>query len=559
VAAPAAAPAQPAGPSAPAAPQADSFQAGSAAARPFTGPAAAASAPDLAEIRKARDSAGLKSTAPKLPPELHNPARASVSVADLRALERTAGGELSVSDLAKAFPNARINGKGATLAEIARKPTGKAGPDGVPLTLGAATIDRNGDLDVSKLYRAEIAKNNQNLIMRKGDEYPVPLEHTIRNSELVVREDSHKKALQAAGFPSKDGALRIDMKDMAQVHKALKTLGLDPGNAAQIDKELKQQGVSAPLSGDDQLRRVLAGKLDSAKNEFDIDDRLVDRVGDHNHEIRPTVYASAKVSPEHLDDVILTYKRFNNQSYAGQGDWATQLLGKDKASQHEGDSEATFIKIHTQTHEVQSLLAARHYYAERYDKKDLEALKQRTGREDLTTSISYKAHGSRLAEMTEKNVDAGHGEDGAKWYDPRDHVFKDQYMGLKDTGPGGKAEFIPKDRINLVLESDDRQSLNLNTRFGATRKGLMGTKILDVFNDGTPADRFGGTEWYYKQEKLNLEGNALDKAARKVADTAKDVGNAVVDTAKDVGRAAAKGYQTAKSTVARFLKKLVDW
>ena len=563
------APASTAGPARPAtapAAKTDTFQSGPAEAKLFGAAApATASAPSATDIQKARDAAGLKSTAPKLPPELHDPARVSVSTADIKGYERMTGQPLSVKDLAVAFPNAKINVKGAPLTEINRKPTGQVGADGMPVTLGAATIDKNGDLDVSNLYRKEISQNNQNLLMKKGDEFPVPLQHTIKNSVLQVAEESQKKALSSAGFPSKDGALQIDMRDMSQVKKALEAVGVSPANPGQIDKELKQQGVTVPMSSDDQLRRVLVGKLDSPKNVLDIDDKVVEHAGNHNQDIQPTVYASAKVSPENLDSVILAYKRFNNQSYAGQGNWVTEVLGKDKASQHEFDAEATFVKINTTSHQLEQVMAARHYFGEVYSKKDVDDLKKRTGRDDLTTSVSYLAHGGRLAENTEQNKWAGHGDDGVKFYDPRDHILKDKFMGLKDA-QSGAAVLIPKEKVNLVVESDDQQSLNLKTHFGETRTGILGTKVMDIYNDGMPPDRFFGTDWYYQHEKLATQKDKVERAVDTVVDTVKDAGRAIgrgaehaVDAVKTAGRATVQGFHVAKAKVSGFLKKLVDW
>jgi hypothetical protein len=554
----AAAPAAPVTPAAPAtAPRTDSFQAGPSAAKAFGSPAAPSPPPSLVEIRMARDAAGLKSTsAPKLSPELYSPTRAAVSTADIRGLERTAGQDLSVADLAKAFPNARINGKGATLAEIAKKSTGKVGSDGLPITLGAATIDKNGDLDVSDLYRKEIAANNQNLLIKKGDELPVPLSYTAKNGDLRVREEAHKQALAKAGFPTKDGDPMINLRDAAAVNKALQALGVDPSNKAQIAQELQKQGVKVPLSEEDQARRVLLAKLDSSKNEVVIDKHIVENPGDHNQGIQPTVYASAKVSPEHLDDTVLLYKRYNNQSYAAQGNWVASVIGKH--SQHQFDQEATFVKINTTSHELEQVMSARHYFGEVFNKSDIDALKQRTGRDDLTTAVSYLGHGSRLADTGEKDTWAGQGDDGVHRFDIRDHILKDQFMGLNDAKSGG-AMLIPKEKVNLVVESDDKQSLNLDLHFGETRKGILGTSIADVYNDGMAPDRFGGTDWYYQHEKLAGEKTGLEKFVDGAVDKVKDFGAATVDTAKKVGHATAEGFSTAKRTVSNFLKKLTDW
>ncbi|MBI2568574.1 MAG: hypothetical protein HYV63_16250 [Candidatus Schekmanbacteria bacterium] len=485
-------------------------------------------------------------------------ARQSVSLEDVRAREAQVGRSLSVGELARTYPNARLQGRGETLAEIARTPLNKQGPDGAELTLAAATIDRNGDLDVSHLFREELRAHNQNLLIEKGDELPVPLEHSIRNADFVIRDAEQRERLQQAGFRARDGAVRIDMSDMAQVDKALRATGVDPKDAAQVAADLRSQGVATPMSGDDQLRRALLGRLDSPRNEIDIDDRLVDHVGDHNAGITPTVYASAKVSPEHLDEVILAYKRYNNQSYAGQGSWVTQLLGKDEASQHEFDSEATFVKIGMRDHEVESVLAARHYFGELYEQDDLAALRDRTGRDDLTTSVSYKAHGSRLAENEEVDAWAGHGADGVKWYDPRDHILKDKFRGYGDVARGD-AVLIPSEDVNLVMECDDRQTLNLQTQFGETRQGILGTGLMDIYNDGGPADRFGGTGWYYEQERLCKEGNGVDQALAEVAGTLDDAIRAaegLVDVNGDGrlgwgdARAVAKGATEAVERVA---------
>jgi hypothetical protein len=416
-------------------------------------------------------------------------------------LERRFGRKLDIADLAQKFPSARIEGRGATLAEIARTKVMCA--TGC-ISLATATIDKNGDIDASDLLRRELERNNQNLVMKKGDEYPVPLSFTIAQSDLVVRQERHRKPLERSGFPSRDGATRLDLRQMKHVRRALKAFDFDPDDSEMIKKVLAAQGVTVPLSKDDQLRRILLAKVDSPRNELDIDDALVRNVGARNDDIHPTVYASAKLNPARLDEVILAYKRYNNQSFAAQGFWVTKLLRKDKLPQHQFDTEGCFLKLNGRTGELESALMARHYYGQLYERKDLDALQEHTGRADLTTAISFKAHGSRLAEQQARNTWAGFGTKGVKRFDPRSHLMKDQFMGLADARPGGNAIFIPKGNLNLVNEHDDQQSINLSIQFGKTKKGLFGTRLFDLYNDGQPVERFGGTRWYYEQEARQM-------------------------------------------------------
>lgn len=430
-----------------------------------------------------------------------DPARTSISVARIKALEQGVARPITVEELAGLFPNARIGGKGATLAELASKPLGPPNAEGARMTLGAATVDKNGDLDVTPLCAKELKQHNQNLIIAKGDEWPVPLSHTIAHGTLEVNEKSQRAALAGAGFSRGNAPPRIPMGDMAAVTKALTTLGFDPKDKAKVAQELKAQGVHITLSQDDALRRVLMGKLDAAQNVLDIDDKLVANPGGHNHEIQPTVHASAKISPSQPDDLVLIYKRFNNQSYAGQGNWLTKLLGKDKHPQHEFDAECMFLRLDVNSRELEQVMACRHYYGEFYNAKDVDAVKARTKRDDLTVSVSYLAHGAKLAEPQQARPWAGHGGDGVKWNDPRDHILRDKFMGFEDV-QAGRAVLIPKERINLVLESDDAQTINLKTQFGETRKGLGGTRIMDIYNDGMPPEPWGGTEWMASREKL---------------------------------------------------------
>ncbi len=446
------------------------------------------------------DQFAASAPAPALPGFL---AKQSLSRTDVVAIANAVGRPVTLGELAQRFPAARLDGRGAPLAELARASIQTASG---PQCLGQATVDRNGDLEVTPLLRAELAAQNPNLILRKDDELPVPLAYTLAHGTLVVRDRAGREALAGAGLArGKGDAVQIDLSNMDEVRRALVKLGFNPEDAIARQTALAQQGVSVPLSDDDQLRRVLLGRLDSAENEVDIDDRTVLEGGEHNGELRPTVYGSAKVSPAHPDEVILTYKRFNNQSYASQGTWVTKLFRKDDRPQHEFDSEATFVKLDAHTGEREAVLAARHYYGELSGPQELQALAEETGRADLTTSVSPKAHGSRLAENETVKPWAGHGEDGVKRSDPRDHVFKDLFLGFKDTGPGGPGVLIPSDAIDLVMECDDQQTLNLATQIGQTKRGLMGTKVLDMFNDGLPVDRFGGTDWYYRQEALQSQ------------------------------------------------------
>lgn len=441
-------------------------------------------------------------TAAVTPPLQLDAGTPTLSVAQIRGLEASEGRRLTVSELAQRFPNARIGTEGLTLSELARRPLGTNGPDGAPLTLGAATIDKNGDLDVTPLVREELTRHNQNLLIRKGDEPPVELSDIIRNSVFIIRHPAHAERLGCQNLPTIGGKVAIDLSNAEQVETALRATGFDVDDDAAMERELQRAGVTTPLDRSERLQRILLQRLDHPDNLLDIDDALVKQPGRHNHQFQPTVYASAKVSPSDPDHVVLSYKRFNNQSFAGQGWWTATVLGKRNAVQHEFDSEAMFVKLGIPGREVETILAARHYYAERYDADEIAAVKARTGRDDLTTSIAYKSHGTRLAEPTRENVWAGHGEDGVQRGDLRDYVLKDNFMGLEDVARGN-AILIPKEQVQLIFESDDRQSLDLRLQFGATRAGVLGTRLLDVFNDGTPVDRFGGTRWYYEQEAMD--------------------------------------------------------
>lgn len=428
---------------------------------------------------------------------------ATLSVADIQALQASRGATLTLAQLAQEHPNARINGVGLTLAQLAAVPLNKKA-NGVELTLGAGTVDKNGDVDVTRLFHPQLKEFNQHLLLHKGDERPVPLEYSLRNGTFHVVEPAHQPALAAAGFErNKDGHVTFDLRDMEQVNRAVRALGVDPADDAAVNRQLSTLGVSVRLSREDQLRRVVCGLLDSPVNHVDLDNRLVasDRVGDHNNEFKATVYASAKVSPEHPEHVVLCYKRFNNQSFSAQGGWVANALGKDRKSQHEGDMEATFVKMGTQSHQLESVLAARHSYGELYDRNAVERQLAATGQDALTVAVSFKAHGGDLAGTNTRKTFAGHGEDGVTAGDWKDHVLPESFPGLADARTGG-AEFIPRHTIRLVLEADDQQTLNMKVRLGEQRKGLFGTGVLDMFNDGVRMDRFMGTGWFYRQEAL---------------------------------------------------------
>lgn len=432
--------------------------------------------------------------------------RTAVTLADLTDLQAKAGRKLSLGELATAYPNARIDGKGRPLAELAKQPLNKLGPDGSALTLAAGTIDKNGDVDVTRLFGAELKQFNQNLVLHKKDELPIPLEYGLRSGEFCVGDPAQQKAL--AGLrTTKDGLPTFDMKDVKQVEAALVALGVDPSDNVRIASELMKQGVSVPLSREDKLRRVVCGLLDSPLNYVDLDDKVVEaaHVGDHNASITPTVYGSAKVSTENPGDVILSYKRFNNHSYAAQGGKVAKLLGKDTKSQHEGDMEATFVKIDTASHELKAVLAARHSYGELYSPAQVARFQAETGLDAATIGVSQMAHGGDLVGNATRHTFAGAGEDGVREGDWKDHVLSEDFAGVGDTKAGGGSVLLKREQINLVLEADDQQTLNMKVRLGDQRKGVFGTKVLDKFNDGVRMDRFMGTSWFYKQEQLNQD------------------------------------------------------
>lgn len=435
-------------------------------------------------------------------------ARKVLSLAELASPQTKPGRTRSLSKLAAAFPNARIEGRGHTLAELADQPLNKKGPNGAALTLGDGTIDKNGDIDVTRLFEPELRKFNQNLVIHKHDEHPIPLEFGLRSGAFCVREPAHQAALASAGFKTtKEGVPTFDMRDIGQVERALTALGFDASDDKRVARELMRLGVSVPLSREDKLRRVVCGLLDSPLNYIDLEHELVaaDSVVDRNASITPTVYGSAKVSTERPGYVILTYKRFNTHSYAAQGSRLTELLGKDKKSQHEGDMEATFVKIGATSHALEAVLAARHSYGELYSAAQVAEFETETGLDAPTIGVSYKAHGGDLVGNATRRTFAGAGEHGVREGDWRDHLLSEVFGGVADTKSGGGSRLLARDQINLVLEADDQQTLNLKVRLGEQRKGLFGTKLFDQFNDGVRMDRFLGTSWFYRQEALNIE------------------------------------------------------
>ncbi len=427
-----------------------------------------------------------------------DPSKVLLTRAEVQTLTQAVGRRLTVGELAELFPHATLDGRGKPLPELAKlEIRSRSGTH----SLGDVPVDRNGDLDVTELFRKDLQEENPNLIVRKDDEFPVPLEYTLAHSVLIVREPATRAALLKAGFPEKTGGAVVDLRDNDKVMDAVRAVGVDPNDAVVREAELARQGVKRAMGDQDQLRRILLGRVDSKINEIDIDDKVVLHGSNANAEITPTVYGSAKVNPAHPDEVILSYKRYNNQSYAGQGNWVTHLLGKGKTPQHEFDDEAMFVKLSAKSGLRMAVLAARHFYGELTDALGLKALAKRIKRDDLTTSVSPKAHGARLAEMDEKKMWAGEGDDGVNG-NVKDYVIQDVFPGFNDTQRSDKALFIPRDQVDLVLESDDQQTLNIATQIGATQKGIWGTSLFDVYNDGSTAERFGGTDWYYAQEAM---------------------------------------------------------
>lgn len=434
--------------------------------------------------------------------------RRNLPTEEILELQRAAGRPLTLSELALAFPEARIDGRGQTLSALAKRPIHLSWPDGTPLTLGVGTIDKNGDIDLTPVFAAQLAQHNQHLVMHKGDEAPIPLELGLRNGQFSVRDPEHRRALEGLGLEQTKALTRFDMRDVSQLERVLGALGVDAKDERQIDLELKKAGVQVELSPEDRLRRVVCARLDSKSNYIDLDDHLVNRVGGHNHLFQPTVYASAKVSTEHPDAVILGYKRFNHQSYAPQGGRIVGLLGKNKKSQHEGDMEMTFVKMNVETHALESILTGRHSYGELYQKDQVAQNLRDTGLDAPAISISYKAHGGDLARAEGRQTYAGHGKDGVTPGDWKDHVLTEQFLGVADTPEGGKAVLIRRESIKLVLESDDQQVLNMKVRLGDQRDGLFGTGLFSRFDDGVRMDRFFGTRWFFEQERLNTRSSS---------------------------------------------------
>jgi hypothetical protein len=467
----------------------------------------------------------------------------------IHGLSMRLGRPITVGELAALAPKARIDGKGAPLSAIACTPLGAAATPGRrKSTLADAWIDKAGDLRVTPAFPEVIAKHAPNLLTYMDDELPVLLDASLSSAQLQVRNPEQIRFLKAAGFaPSTDrtpehealddtedglvdenasAVLTIDLANLATVHAALDALGVRADSTATLNALLSRYyGGAVPESEQAVLlRRALLVLLDHPDNHVKIADellRLPNSISGPDADAA-TLYASVRVNQAHLEDVIVTYKRFNNQSYAGQGSWWIWLLGLDQEPFHEFDNEVAHVALDRETGRLNGILTARHAYGQYYNADQVARHKEAAGRERWTLAVSSKAHGGRLAEAEEQYVCAGHTEDGVRWWDPRDHVVKDMFPGFRDTVPvpvddateacateasGGsatpKAWLTAADKLNVISEHEDPLAHKLETQMGADRPPLFGLSFFARFGRGVHVyDR--GTQWFYTQRERQM-------------------------------------------------------
>ena len=292
-----------------------------------------------------------------------DPKKREITLENLKLIREAQWGKnIRVGDLALFYPEARIQGEGPRLKDLAQM---KIPYQGGILDLSQALIDKNGDLDVTAQMREALGQWAPTLVIRKDDEKPIPIDYTLHNGTLILKDSidhptyQKRRALvedlltDKMGLPleRKDDAdsaltkLGFDPDNTDQIARAVAVLGIqdnalwipppppednkvlidagfDPYDRAQMEKKLEeltaQNKTQRKLNGDiydlptlvrnrrqaiieAQKRRLLVKLFDFDGVELAINPAITDRPGINNRDLRdPIAYASARISPQKL-------------------------------------------------------------------------------------------------------------------------------------------------------------------------------------------------------------------------------------------------------------------
>lgn len=385
----------------------------------------------------------------------------------------------TVNQWAAIFPNAKVRGKGKTLSQLATEKYGKH-------SLGEAFVDRHGDLDVTHFGTELLKKWGPSYILRKRDDPITSFPYFARHSRLLLKFDKipqqYRRALHALStFPNKPlgGDLFIDLSRQATVTGLLTHPELRPLFFPFLLKKHLIKG-----STEDRARTLIVMALDFKGAELWYDESLINNPDLNRKWAKPTLHASIKINPSHLNQQILIYTPLYSRSNPPQGKRNNGKLKLPKRGYvHQGDSESVYFLLDIKG-KLQEIFGDTHYYLSRATKKQVEVHSRGIS---PTFSVSFLAHGNQLAQEKTVEVEA---RTGSLRGGSAGHLY-DVFPGWEELAQGKAVRITPRVIPDLVAMTQ------IHTQIGKTI-GVSGIG----FNDGIRFRRLRTDRWTYNTDPI---------------------------------------------------------
>lgn len=414
-----------------------------------------------------------ESKVPVNAPFSYNPKIRRLSLDKVDLAWRRTGSRWPLDRWASLYPNARLPRSDLPLSQLAQKNIGGT-------RLGEATLDRNGELDLTHLKGRLLEKWTPQFILRKDDDQPVSFHDFAKRSSLRLDlseiPPAYRKALRRLALPQgkeKKGNIFLDLSQEKNLNKILAHPQLQG-----LWEAFRDFSHALPISSEEQKRAWIVAGLDFPGSELWVDDTNI--LSDHPKDRGvPTVHGSVKVNPEYPDTFVLIYTPLYLRSRKPQGNQGKWDGSSPKRGYvHQGDSESVYVLLDSQE-KVREVLGDTHYYLTRTPSTQVGSLRKGA---PLVLSVSYQAHGNRLAQEETRQIEARSGSlracSGGSLYD----VFP----GFQEVREGQALQVTPR------LEMDTQGLTDLHTQFGKT----IGYRNWG-FNDGIRFRRIRTDRWQY--------------------------------------------------------------